>query len=291
MRIYGERQLNEIKALRDILRDRTEVSQYLYLEKYRLITVLFSRRESSTSTVFFRSVGVPTSRLPSISLDSRGYKLFSAGKYLMIATVDNKFHLYDLDLHKLLVSSTVHDSAIEYVQLYKHEGDPNWSAVSVTKDGVARVFDLQKKLLKSVMICEQGRCFYLHEELLVYGSATKLLSVNILTKVYKEVLTLPDEIVSLTSKTMSTKNYHLNNYIEKGQFKTPEQSQFRLVTVGDEQAKLSSTDKGNVLNYKENDYVIAAEFQFIGSFNRAVPSPDEEKPMTSIVALWGDRRG
>jgi hypothetical protein len=118
------------------------VNQYLYIESLKVIAVLFSTRETpEKSHVFFRSIGVPKSRLPSINLEKEAYKLFHYDKYLTI-DCGEIFELYDMTTH------TIH-----YVQLYKKDAESSTLIVSATKDGVVRVYDMDKKVLKSIMIC------------------------------------------------------------------------------------------------------------------------------------------
>jgi hypothetical protein len=129
------------------------VNQYLYIESLKVIAVLFSTRETpEKSHVFFRSIGVPKSRLPSINLEKEAYKLFHYDKYLTI-DCGEIFELYDLTTHKMVLGSTVHESPIHYVQLYKKDAESSTLIVSATKDGVVRVYDMDKKVLKSIMIC------------------------------------------------------------------------------------------------------------------------------------------
>jgi hypothetical protein len=123
------------------------VNQYLYIESLKVIAVLFSTRETpEKSHVFFRSIGVPKSRLPSINLEKEAYKLFHYDKYL---TID----CGEMTTHKMVLGSTVHESPIHYVQLYKKDAESSTLIVSATKDGVVRVYDMDKKVLKSIMIC------------------------------------------------------------------------------------------------------------------------------------------
>lgn len=234
---------------------------------------------------------MPTVRHISIQLDTFGTRLFSNNNsYLIATTVDSKFHIYDLDKRAMLVSSSTHESEVVYVQLYRSEADPNWAAVSVTKEGVVRVFDLHKKVLKSLLICEEGSCYYLREETLLYGAGTKLRSVNIITKEYKEIISIADPIVSINEKTISTKNYHLNNYINsKGEIKVPEPSSFRLIEINGQPAHLSSTEKENRFNHKSKEYAVDICYDFIGSFAQGIPNGEEGD--TQQIVLWGDKRG